>query len=376
MSGGCGSSTPVHAAAFGDRRSDCSDFGLSRYGISAPVAQFGQATETQEMTYTTAHTPITTPFGFESTAAEVIAGTDLSGKRAIVTGGSSGIGVETARALASAGADVTLAVRDPDAGRRTAADITGSTGSAAVHVGRLDLADPASVAAFVTAWEGPLDILVNNAGVMALPALRLTPGGWELQFATNHLGHFSLALGLHAPLAASGDSRIVSLSSIGHLRSPIVFDDINFSVRPYDPRLAYGQSKTANVLFAVAATQRWASEGIYANAVHPGAIIDTNLTRYSMDAALQAQLRASGEYTSPEGVRMPFKTIAQGAATSVLVATSPQLEHVGGRYFEDCNEGAVLQGENLARNSAGVAAYGVNPDNARRLWELSLHAFG
>jgi NAD(P)-dependent dehydrogenase (short-subunit alcohol dehydrogenase family) len=324
----------------------------------------------------TAHTPIKTPFGFESTAVEVVAGIDLSGKRAIVTGGSSGIGVETARALASAGADVTLAVRDTDAGQRTATDIGESTGNDAVHLGRLDLADPASVAAFVAAWDGPLDILVNNAGVMALPELQLTSGGWELQFATNHLGHFSLAHGLQASLAASGDARIVSLSSRGHLRSPLVFEDINFRERPYDPWLAYGQSKTANVLFAVGATQRWAGEGIYANSVHPGAIIETNLSRYSMKPAVQVRLRESGEYITPEGVRMRFKTIAQGAATSVLLATSPQLEHVGGRYFEDCNEAAALAGENLGGHAAGVAAYAVDPDNARRLWELSLQAFG
>jgi NAD(P)-dependent dehydrogenase (short-subunit alcohol dehydrogenase family) len=328
------------------------------------------------MTSTTAHTPIKTPFGFESTAAEVVAAIDLSGRRTIVTGGSSGIGVETARALASAGAEVTLAVRNNDAGQRTAADITDRTGNNAVHVGRLDLADRASVAAFVVDWDGPLDILVNNAGVMALPELQLTPDGWELQFATTHLGHFSLAHGLQASLAASGDARIVSLSSRAHLRSPVVFDDINFSDRPYDASLAYGQSKTANVLFAVEATQRWAGEGIYANAVHPGAIIDTNLSRYSIEPAVQAQLRESGEYTSPEGVRMRFKTVAQGAATSVLVATSPQLEHVGGRYFEDCNEAAVLAGENLGGRAAGVAAYAVDLDNARRLWERSLHAFG
>jgi NAD(P)-dependent dehydrogenase (short-subunit alcohol dehydrogenase family) len=328
------------------------------------------------MTETTAHAPIKTPFGFESTATEVIAGLDLSGKRAIVTGGSSGIGVETARALAGAGADVTLAERNVDAAQRTAADITGTTGNPAVRVGRLDLANPDSVADFVASWDGPLDILVNNAGVMALPDLQLTPGGWELQFATNHLGHFSLARGLYPWLAASADARIVSLSSRGHLRSPVVFDDINFSDRAYDPWLAYGQSKTANVLFAVGATQQWAGEGTYANAVHPGAIIETNLSRYSMDPALQAQLRESGEYTTPDGVHLRFKTLAQGAATSVLVATSPQLEHVGGRYFEDCNEAAVLEGEQLGGHAHGVAAYAVDPDNARRLWELSLTAFG
>ena len=155
-------------------------------------------------------TLITTPFGFDSTAAEVIAGIDLSGKRAIVTGGSSGIGVETARALAGAGAEVTLAVRDTGAGERVASDIDGD-----VHVGRLDLSDQASVRAFAAAWDGPLHILVNNAGVMALPELQRSPEGWELQFATNHLGHFALALGLHDALAAAGGARIVSLSSVG-----------------------------------------------------------------------------------------------------------------------------------------------------------------
>lgn len=313
---------------------------------------------------------ITTPFGAQSTAMEVIAGIDLTGKRAIVTGASSGLGIETVRALASAGAEVTLAVRELETGEQVADEIRDSTDNSHLSVGRLDLADQTSVIAFVAAWSGPLHILVNNAGVMATPERR-TQEGWELQFATNHLGHFSLANGLHASLAVSGDARIVSLSSRGHLRSPVVFEDINFSDRPYDPWLAYGQSKTANVLFAVGATQRWAGDGIYANAVHPGAIIDTNLSRYSMEPALQAQLRESGEYTTPEGVHLRFKTVAQGAATSVLVATSPQLEHVGGRYFEDCNEAPVLAGGDLGGNAAGVAAYAVDPDNARRLWELS-----
>src|SRR5271155_2020524 len=199
------------------------------------------------------HTLITTPFGFDSTAAEVIEGVDLSGRRAIVTGGSSGVGVETARALAGAGAEVTLAVRDTRAGDRTAAEITASTGGATVLVSRLDLSDQASVSDFAERWQGPLDLLVNNAGVMALPTLELTAQGWELQFATNHLGHFALAIGLHPALVAAGTARIVSLSSVGHLRSPVVFDDVNFSARAYDPRLAYGQSKTANVLFAVEA---------------------------------------------------------------------------------------------------------------------------
>ncbi len=306
-------------------------------------------------------TLITTPFGFESTAADVIAGIDLTGKRAIVTGGSSGIGVETARALAGAGADVTLAVRDVAAGERTAADITATTGNASVHVGRLDLADPASIAAFVAGWDGPLHLLVNNAGVMALPELQVTPAGQELQFATNHLGHFALAVGLHGALAEAGDARVVSLSSRGHLRSPVVFEDLAFSERPYDQWLAYGQSKTANVLFAVEVTRRWAADGVTVNAVHPGAIAETNLSRH-MDPAVLEQLRTSGAYT--------YKTIPQGAATSVLVASSPQLEGIGGRYFEDCNEAAVVESPD-AQTPSGVAAYALDPENARRLWEVS-----
>jgi NAD(P)-dependent dehydrogenase (short-subunit alcohol dehydrogenase family) len=208
----------------------------------------------------------------------VLAGIDLSGRRAVVTGASSGIGIETTRGLAGAGAEVTLAVRNTDAGDRTAADITAATGNDAVHVGRLDLADRASVAAFVATWAGPLHILVNNGGVL-LTEKRLTPEGVELQFATNHLGHFALALGLHEALAAARCARIVSLSSEAHLRAPLDFDDLNFASRPYDPMLAYGQSKTANALFAVEAARRWAVDEIAANAVHPGAVKETNLAR-------------------------------------------------------------------------------------------------
>jgi NAD(P)-dependent dehydrogenase (short-subunit alcohol dehydrogenase family) len=306
---------------------------------------------------------ITTPFGFDSTAAEVVEGIDLAGKRAIVTGGASGIGIETARALAGAGADVTLAVRDTDAGDRTAADITATTGNARVHVDRLDLADLASVAAFADGWNGPLGVLVNNAGVMALPELQLTADGVELQFATNHLGHFALALGLHDALAAAGDAHIVSLSSRGHLRSAVDFGDLNFSSRPYDPWLAYGQSKTANVLFAVEATRRWAGDGITANAVHPGAILETNLARHMDPETLQARV-GSGAFR--------FKTREQGAATSALVATSPQLEGVGGRYFEDCDEAGVVDAPTTRSDVTGVAAYALDAANAERLWELSL----
>ena len=221
---------------------------------------------------------ITTPFNAESTAAEAVAGIDLNGQRVIVTGGASGIGIETARALAGAGAEVTLAVRDLAAGQRTAADITATTGNRHVLVAPLDLADQASVASFVAGWDGPLHILVNNAGLMASPLMR-TSEGWEMQFATNHLGHFALATGLHHALAEAGRARVVSVSSTGHLNSPVVFDDIHFLEREYDPWTAYGQSKTANVLFGVEATKRWASDGIAVNALMPGAI-HTNLQRY------------------------------------------------------------------------------------------------
>ncbi len=206
-------------------------------------------------------TPITTPFKWETTAAEVVGGIDLGGSRVIVTGGASGIGLETARALATVGAEVTLAVRDADAGQRVAAAIVASSPNTHVFVAPVDLANPASVASLVAAWDGPLDVLVNNAGVMACPQTR-TPQGWELQFSTNHLGHFALATGLHRALAAAGGARIVSVSSRAHLRSPVIFDDIHFLQRAYEPWDAYAQSKTANVLFAVEATRRWANDGI------------------------------------------------------------------------------------------------------------------
>jgi NAD(P)-dependent dehydrogenase (short-subunit alcohol dehydrogenase family) len=308
----------------------------------------------------TAHTPITTPFSFESTAADVVDGIDLTGNRVIVTGGASGIGIETARALASAGAEVTLAVRNLGAGERTAEDLIATTGNKQVLVASLDLADQASVAAFTAAWDGPLHILVNNAGVMACPEAH-TPEGWELQFATNHLGHFALANGLHRALAQAGSARVVSVSSSGHLRSPVVFEDIHYRERDYDPWGAYGQSKTANVLFAVEATKRWANDGITVNALMPGGI-RTNLQRYVTEDELN-RLRA--QISSSEEAR--WKTPEQGAATSVLVATSPLLDGIGGRYFEDCNEAGL----NQPGSRRGVAAYALDPEAAARLWQVS-----
>jgi NAD(P)-dependent dehydrogenase (short-subunit alcohol dehydrogenase family) len=225
----------------------------------------------------------------------------------------------------------------------------------------LDLADQRSVAAFVQAWDEPLHLLVNNAGIMGSSEHR-TPEGWEPQFAANHLGHFALAHGLHGALAAAGrhgGARIVVVSSSGHLFSPVVFDDVHFAYRPYDPLLAYAQSRTANVLFAVGATARWAGEGITANALHPGAS-GSNLQRW-----------AAGQLTVAPELR---KTPQQGAATSLLLATSPLLEGVGGRYFNDCNEAVVVdhRPSELAERFRSVAVYALDPDAADRLWETSL----
>lgn len=295
---------------------------------------------------------IRTPFNFHSTAAEVIEHVDLSGKRAIVTGGASGIGIETARALVVAGADVTLAVRRPEAAAEIAAELR-RAGRGNVHVGMLDLADINSVTAFTRQWEGPLHILVNNAGIMAVPNLELTPQGWEMQFATNFVGHFALTVGLHDALVSAQGARVVSLSSSANLFGPGVFDDIHFDFRMYDPFGAYAQAKSACALIAVEITRRWANDGIFANAVNPGAIA-TNLQQHT------------GGLKTPQERR---KTPQQGAATSILLAASPLLDNIGGKYFEDCNEAAVV-----ARRPAdyiGVAPYAIDPANARRLWDIA-----
>jgi NAD(P)-dependent dehydrogenase (short-subunit alcohol dehydrogenase family) len=309
----------------------------------------------------------TTPFGRETSAREVVAGVDLSGRRAIVTGASSGLGLETARALASAGAEVTLAVRDVDAGARATRAIAAETGNSAVHVLPLELTERASVVALAESWRGPLHILVNNAGVMGVPELRRTAEGWETHFAANHLGHMALAIGLHDALSAAGGARIVSVSSSGHAfpRTGIDVTDIHFERRPYSPQLAYAQSKTANVLFAVEASRRWASDGIVANALNPGGI-KTNLHRHRPDAELSADQRAVLE-------NWPWRTAAQGAATAVLLAASPLVDGVAGRYFENCNEAAPIDPNAPLqdRDAPGVARYAIDPDAAAQLWELS-----
>ena len=214
---------------------------------------------------------ITTPFTAGSTADEVSEGVDLTGKRAVVTGGASGIGVETSRTLARRGASVTLGVRNVAAGRTVAEELAAETG-ASVDVRPLELTDLASVRRFVEEWDAPLDLLVNNAGVMAVQDRTFSDLGWETQLATNFLGHLALTTGLHRALAHADGARVVSVSSSGHLFSPVVFDDLHFRFRPYDPVQAYGQSKTAVILFAVAASARWADDGITVNTLNPGAI--------------------------------------------------------------------------------------------------------
>jgi NAD(P)-dependent dehydrogenase (short-subunit alcohol dehydrogenase family) len=251
-------------------------------------------------------------------------------------------------------------VRNPAAGASTAEEIIASTGNKQVLAAPLDLADRTSVAAFTATWTGPLHILVNNAGIMAPPEMR-TREGWEMQFATNHLGHFALATGLHGALAVARGARVVVVSSVGHINGGVDFDDINFEHRPYDPWLAYGQSKTANILFAVEAARRWAPDHIAVNALNPGRIVSTKLSRYIGDVA-------SGPSSfDPASTDVSWKNAEQGAATSVLLAASPLVEGVTGRYFEDCNEAGPHQ-PGVRR---GVADYALDPGNAARLWQVS-----
>jgi NAD(P)-dependent dehydrogenase (short-subunit alcohol dehydrogenase family) len=307
----------------------------------------------------------TTTYGATTTAAEVVHDVDLHGRRALVTGASSGIGVETARALASAGAEVTLAVRNVEAGTKVATAIAEMlpAGGTNPRVVRLDLADPVSIADLVRAWAEPLNILVNNAGVMALPQLTRTAAGYELQFATNHLGHFALATGLHQWLAGADGARVVAVASIGHLFSPVVFDDLHYRFRPYDQWTSYGQSKSANVLFAVGAAHRWADDGITVNALMPGNVASTALVRHMGPDDL-ANFGETTELGLP-----PEKTIEQGAATSVLLAASPDVEGVTGRYFEDCAEAPVIH--ERVGHTGGVAPYVLDTENAERLWQIS-----
>ncbi|MFI7392730.1 SDR family NAD(P)-dependent oxidoreductase [Streptomyces tendae] len=316
---------------------------------------------------------ISTPFTASSTTDDVVAGLDLTGVRAIVTGASSGLGAETARALAAAGADVTLAVRNTAAGDAVAETIGRSTGRVRPRVVRLDLADRDTVARFVDAWSGPLHLLINNAGVVT-GGLERTPEGWELHFATNHLGHFALAVGLHHALARGAadrdGARIVSVSSTAHMRSGVDFDDLHFERRPFHPQLAYAQSKTANSLFAVEATRLWASDGIVANAVNPGGVatgLQRNFTpeqKASLDAA-----EAAGVFT--------YKTVEQGSATTVVAAVAPEFARSGGHYLDDGQEACTVPDDaDLARHPHGVKEWALDPATAERLWTVSAELLG
>jgi NAD(P)-dependent dehydrogenase (short-subunit alcohol dehydrogenase family) len=257
--------------------------------------------------------------------------------------------------------DAQARTTDLNAGRRVVDEISAGAGHQDVLLAPLDLADQSSVAAFVSKWSGPLHILVNNAGIMAAPLMR-TREGWEMQFATNHLGHFALTTGLHDALAAAGGARVVVVSSVGHINGDVFFDDVNFEHHPYDPWAAYSQSKTANVLFMVEASKRWAPDHIAVNALNPGRIVGTRLSRYVADAA------TAPAAFEPNSATVSWKTVEQGAATSVLLAASPLVEGVTGRYFEDCNE-AELHQTGVRR---GVAVYALDPEHASRLWQISV----
>jgi len=292
-------------------------------------------------------------FGATSTTDDVMAGIDLSGKTAVVTGASAGLGVETTRALAAAGAHVVMAVRDKAKGEAAAERVRAGAAGASVELGQLDLASLDSIRTFV-AWlserQPRIDLLINNAGVMAPPLLRTTEG-FELQMGTNHLGHFLLTNVLTPAITAAAPARVINLSSRGHMRSDIRWDDPHWRTTEYDKWEGYGQSKTANILFTVELDRRLHDEGVRAFAVHPGVIM-TELSRHlSRDDVGTLRSR------SPGG-RLEFKTAEQGAATTVWGATSPDLDGNGGLYLDDCQIGEP-------------APYALDPDSAARLWTWS-----
>ncbi|MFF1828688.1 SDR family NAD(P)-dependent oxidoreductase [Paenarthrobacter sp. NPDC058040] len=307
-------------------------------------------------------------FGHYSTAAEVISGIDLTGKTAIVTGGYSGLGLETVRALVSAGAQVTVPARRLDHARSVLAE----AGLDTVDVAHLDLSGQQSVKDFAKHYlaEHPtLDILINNAAVMASPEQRVGPG-WEAQFATNHLGHYTLVNLLWPALAAAGSARVVSLSSTGHKLSPIRFEDMDFA-GGYDKWKAYGQAKTANSLFAVELDRLGQASGVRAFAVHPGGIM-TELQRHLP----KEEMVAAGWMDAEGNLREGFKTPEQGAATSVWAATSPALDGKGGVYCEDCDIAEPTDHQSPLARYQGVDAHAVDRDAARKLWERSAQLTG
>jgi NAD(P)-dependent dehydrogenase (short-subunit alcohol dehydrogenase family) len=307
-------------------------------------------------------------FGYRSTATDVLEGIDLAGKLAIVTGGYSGLGIETVAALAHAGAQVIVPARRPEVAR-AALDARGLT---AVEVDELDLGDLASVHAFAErflATGRSIDILINDAAVMAAPLTRVGDG-WESQFAINHLGHYVLANLLWPALVADGGARVVALSSTGHKLSGIRFDDPQFTTG-YDKWLAYGQAKTADSLFAVHLDKLGAPHGVRAFAAHPGGIM-TPLQRHLP----REEMVASGWMTEDGTVSDRFKTPEQGAATATWAATSPALDGLGGVYCEDCDIAEPTVAGSPEAKIAGVDAHAIDPDAAAKLWALSAELTG
>jgi NAD(P)-dependent dehydrogenase (short-subunit alcohol dehydrogenase family) len=312
--------------------------------------------------------PLPSGLGARTTAEEALGAADLRGKVAIVTGGHAGLGLETTRVLSKAGATVVVGSRDPGKAQMAVAKMKN------VEVGQLDLASPGSIDRFANEFlksYGALDLLINNAGVMATPLTR-DERGYELQFATNHLGHFQLTARLWEALKKSRNARVVALCSRGHARGAVDLNDPNFEKRPYDKWVAYGQSKSANSLFAVELDKRGQDQGIRAFAVHPGGIL-TDLSKYMTDEELSAYgiQRVNGVLTIPDITKVPmrFKTVEQGAATTIWAAVSPQLNGKGGVYCEDCDIAQLVPADSKLNN--GVRPWAVDEAAAEALWTLS-----
>ncbi|MCA8898006.1 MAG: SDR family NAD(P)-dependent oxidoreductase [Hyphomonas sp.] len=309
--------------------------------------------------------PIGSGFHAKSTAAEVVAGKDLAGKNAIVTGGYSGIGLETVRALAGAGARVTVPARRVDAAEEALSDVAGD-----IEIAAMDLADLRSVEKFTREYDETgrgLDILINNAGTMACPLARVGPG-WESQLGINHLGHMAMSLALADAMQRTEGARMVSLSSTAHVRSDVIWDDPNYDTRPYDKWEAYGQAKTACALFALAVDRRGRDIGIRAYSVHPGGIF-TPLQRHLTDEEMVALGWKAADGTIPPAVQAMFKTPEQGASTSVWCATDPRLSDRGGVYCENCDIAPLATEE--SQRWEHVRAWACDDDRAERLWEIS-----
>lgn len=312
--------------------------------------------------------PISSGFGVRSEPSEILAGVDLDGQRVLITGGYSGLGLETTRALVAAGATVVAPARRPD----HAADVFASEGlSEAAAVETLDLADLVSVATFADsqlARGEAFDIVINNAAIMACPETRIGPG-WEAQFATNHLGHFALVNRLW-PLIADGGGRVVALSSTGHKRSAIRWDDLHFETG-YEKWTAYGQAKTANSLFAVRLDQLGEPHGVRSFAVHPGGIM-TPLQRHLPED----EMKAMGWIDDEGNVNELFKSVTQGATTTLWCATSAQLDGMGGVYCDNCDISAPTDPESPSARFVGVDAHAIDTDEAERLWSVSAELTG